>query len=141
MGVGAGEQVDQRQQGNRRRAAGDASSGPRRRRSATVAAATAAPERQDDRGADVGTEPAGGEDEGCEQADREECRDEAARRGLRREAGQPRPGPGDDEHREQRLELVADPVEANAEAGIRPEQGERGQRRAGDHVDRVGERR
>ena len=50
-------------------------------------------------------------------------------------------GPGDDEDREQRLELVADPVEAHAEPGIRPEQRERGERRAGDHVDRVGERR
>ena len=58
----------------------------------------------------------------------------------RREAGQRRPGAGDDEHREQRLELVADPVEAHAEARVRPEQRERGERRAGDHVDRVGER-
>ena len=50
-------------------------------------------------------------------------------------------GAGDDEDREQRLELVADPVEAHAEARVRPEQGERGQRRAGDDVGRVGEDR
>ena len=61
------------------------------------------------------------------------------RRALGANAARPAPGPGDDEHRQQRLELVADPVEADAEAGIRAEQGERGQRRAGDHVDRVGE--
>ena len=48
-------------------------------------------------------------------------------------------GAGDDEHGQQRLELVADPVEADAEAGVGAEQRERGQRRAGDQVDRVGE--
>ncbi len=57
------------------------------------------------------------------------------------EALQRRAGTGDDEHPEQRLELVADPVEAHAEPRVRPEQRERGQRRAGDHVDRVGDRR
>ena len=38
----------------------------------------------------------------------------------------------------QRLELVADPVEAHAEPRVGAEQGERGERRAGDHVDREG---
>ena len=51
----------------------------------------------------------------------------------------PAPVPADHQHRQQRLELVADPVEADAEPGVGPEQRERGQRRAGDHVDRVGE--
>ena len=57
----------------------------------------------------------------------------------RREAGQRRPGAGDDQHAEQRLQLVADPVEAHAEPRVGAEQRERGERRAGDHVDRVGE--
>ena len=97
------------------------------------------PDREDDRRPDVGAEAPGGEDEGGEDADRQEGRGAAPRGSPGREPGQPGPGPGDDQHREQRLELVADPVEAHPEARVGAEQRERGQRRAGDDVDRVGE--
>ena len=50
------------------------------------------------------------------------------------------PGAGADQGQrgQDRLELVADPEEAHPAARVRPEDRERGQRRAGDDVDRVG---
>ena len=64
----------------------------------------------------------------------------AHRRGERRGAkpARPAPVPATISTAEQRLELVADPVEPHAEPRVRAQQRERGQRRAGDHVDRVG---
>jgi len=101
--------------------------------------AAAAAYRYRYRGAHVRPESPGGEDEGEAQADGQEGRCGRPRRELRREGLQRGAGAGDDQHREQRLELVADAVEADAEARIGPEQRERGERGAGDHVDRVGE--
>ncbi len=67
--------------------------------------------------------------------DRPTARKAAAQRRAGRlgpEPGEARAGAGDDEHGEQRLELVADPVEADAEPRVGPEQREGGQRGAGD---------
>ena len=97
------------------------------------------PEGQDYRRPHVGPEATGGEDEGERDADAEEDDSGPAMGETRREAAQRRARARDDEHRQQRLQLVADAVEAHAEARVRAEQRERGQRRAGDHIDRVGQ--
>ena len=141
VGVGAGDEVGEGDQRQHRQRRGDHEQGGAPPPGGDRRGGDGAADRQDDRRADVGAEAPGGEDERAEQADGEEGRGGPALRQPRPEAGQRRAGPGDDEHAEQRLELVADPVEAHAEPGVGAEQRERGERRAGDHVDRVGERR
>ncbi len=140
MRVGAGDEVDQGQQRQRPErsrddeeqsaaapAAGDEDGGDRR------------PDREDDRRSDVGAEATGGEDEGAEQAGAQEGEGRAPRRERREEAGEGSAAAGDHEDGQQRLELVADAVEAHPETGVRPQQRERGQPGARDHVDRVGD--
>ncbi len=95
--------------------------------------------REDDRRPHVGPEPPRSEDERQHHPHDEERRRRPPWRDPRRKPGQPRSSPGDDQHRQQRLQLVADPVEPHPQAGVRPQQRERGERRAGDDVDRVGE--
>ena len=134
VGVGAGERGRSAPAGRRPRSA---------RAIASSSGAPAAP--GDRRGGDRGAERAGRSRRRRRRRSgrRRRRRRERARRARkaatarrverpRREPGQRRAGAGDDEHREQRLELVADPVEADAEPGVRAEQGERGERRAGD---------
>ena len=74
VGVGAGEKVGEGDQGQHRQRRGDHEQGgappPRGDRGGGDGAA----DRQDDRGADVGAEAAGGEDDRAEQADGEEGR-------------------------------------------------------------------
>ena len=66
-------------------------------------------ERQNDRRADVGSEAADGEDEGEEHPDEQEGGSGSRLRKPRHEARQRRAGAGDDQHRQQRLELVPIP--------------------------------
>ena len=65
----------------------------------------------------------------------------AALRGVIRGTASLQPGARADQRqrRQDRLELVADPEEAHAGAGVGAEDRQRGQRRAEDHVDRIGE--
>ena len=140
VGVGAGDEVDEREQRQDRERSGDATRAPRGAAApATATAATAAPTGNTIAAPTSAPKRPAAKTKAANRPTARNAAARAARREPRGEARQPRPGSGDDQHREQRLELVADPVEADAQAGVRPEQRERGQRRAGDDVDRVGE--
>ena len=139
-----GDEVDQREQRDAPRPA-------RRATSSSGAAAAAAPSAAAATAAPSGRTIAAPTSAPKRPAAKTKARDQAAgeERGDRARAGEaagakpvsPAPVPATTSTREQRLELVADPVEADAEAGVGAEQRQRGERRAGDDVDRVGERR
>ena len=122
VGVGAADQVDQGQQREDGERSGDdsrAERAPPRPRSRDRGDGRA--DREDDRGADVGAEAARGEDDSRRRGRRRGRATAAPARGqpAPRKPVKRRPGPGDDQDRQQRLELVADPVEADPEPGIR----------------------
>ncbi len=69
----------------------------------------------------------------------EEEKSHAPARQVGRESRDRRTGTGDYEHAKDRLQLVADPVEADPQDGVGTEKGGRGQRRASDRVNGIGE--
>ena len=117
------------------------SSAARRRRAAIAAAAAAAPTGITIAAPTSAPKRPAAKTKAATRPIAEEGARPTTRRQAGREPGQPGPGAGDDQDRQRRLELVADPVEANPQAGIGAHQRERRQRRAGDHVGRAGEHR